>query len=331
MSESRGYRSLFWPIVLISVGVIWLLGNIGLLGAQNLVVLFRLWPVILIAIGLDLLIGRNSALMGTIIGVGTVVLVIALMLLGPSLGLVQTADVQSANIAEPLDGAESADVTLNLAVGDVDIHVLDDSSNLFAADLTYLGELDFQTSGDRNRTVYLGTRYDGVSVSTWPFESLLPGGNNTDLTWDVGLSPRVAMALSINGGVGDSDIDLTGLNLTDLNIDSGVGRIDIALPAGDYEAEFDGGVGEFEITIAEGANIILETNGGVGEVTINVPDNAAVRVMGDGGLGGLNLPRNMTQTSTVGDNEVWETDGFTSASEQIVIRYNGGIGGLTVR
>ena len=144
-SNRRGYRSLFWPIVLISVGVIWLLGNLGVLGPTNLLVLFRLWPLLLIAIGLDLLIGRDSALIGTVIGVGTVGLVIVLMLVGPGLGLVPSADVQQATIREPLDGAQSADITLDLSVGDVVITALDDSSDLIAGEISYVGDLEVET------------------------------------------------------------------------------------------------------------------------------------------------------------------------------------------
>ena len=66
--ENKGYRSLFWPLVLIGVGVIWLLGNLGVISWTNLTVLFRLWPLLLIAIGLDLLIGRQSPAIGALIG-----------------------------------------------------------------------------------------------------------------------------------------------------------------------------------------------------------------------------------------------------------------------
>ena len=34
-NQKRGYRPLFWPIVLISVGLIWLLGNLGELGLTS--------------------------------------------------------------------------------------------------------------------------------------------------------------------------------------------------------------------------------------------------------------------------------------------------------
>ncbi len=48
----------------IGVGVVWLLGNLGVLTTSSLVVLVRLWPLLLILIGLDLLFGRWSSAVG---------------------------------------------------------------------------------------------------------------------------------------------------------------------------------------------------------------------------------------------------------------------------
>ncbi len=50
----EGRRSLFWPIMLIGAGSIWLLSNLGLIDVQNLGLLFRLWPLALIAFGIKI-------------------------------------------------------------------------------------------------------------------------------------------------------------------------------------------------------------------------------------------------------------------------------------
>ena len=60
----RGYRSLFWPVVLIAAGVLWLLSNLGIMTAENWSVLVQLWPILLIAAGLDMIVGRFSAVLG---------------------------------------------------------------------------------------------------------------------------------------------------------------------------------------------------------------------------------------------------------------------------
>ena len=124
MAQNRGYRSLFWPLILIGVGIVWLLGNLGVISGANLSVLFRLWPLFLIAIGLDLLLGRKSSVVGALIGLGTVALIIVLMLVGPGLGWAANADVQTDTYSAALGDATSARVDLNLGVGAASIYAL---------------------------------------------------------------------------------------------------------------------------------------------------------------------------------------------------------------
>ena len=126
MAQKLRYRSLFWPLILIGVGVVWLLGNLGVISGANLSVLFRLWPLFLIAIGLDLLFGRNSQAIGALIGLGTVALIIVLMLVGPGLGWVASADVQTDTYNAALGDATSARMDLNLGVGAASVYALQD-------------------------------------------------------------------------------------------------------------------------------------------------------------------------------------------------------------
>lgn len=332
MERTRGYRSLFWPLLLIGVGLVWLLGNLGVISAANLSVLARLWPLFLIAIGLDLLIGRRSALLGALIGLGTVVLVVALMLAGPSLGWSSNLDVRSDSYSAPLDDASSARVDLNLSVGTSTVRPLADSTNLIEADLRYVGEIDFRVEGGAERVVSLGQRGE-VNVGFNPFGFFLPWNGNNDLRWDVGLSPAVPMALSIHNGVGEANLDLSSLQLTSLSLNGGVGEIHATLPATrtPYRATVNNGVGEVSLTIMRGAALDLTVSGGVGGLTIDVPDGAAVRLTSQGGLGDLNLPGDLVRISGQDHEGVWETDGFSQAELPITIEYNGGVGGLTVR
>ena len=55
MMHGYRYRSLFWPVVLIGVGVIWLLANLNVIPAGGLWILARFWPLLLVWIGLDIL------------------------------------------------------------------------------------------------------------------------------------------------------------------------------------------------------------------------------------------------------------------------------------
>lgn len=326
-------RSLFWPLMLIGVGGIWLLSNIGILQPASIGMLFRLWPVILIIIGLDLLLARNNPTLSTLIGLGGVALIIILMLVGPSLGLVRSAEVKTGNYSEPLGDATSARVTLGVGVATTTVKALEDSSDLFRADIRYVGDVEFNTSGGSEKLISL-TQNGATSTSTDFFGWF---DTQQDLRWDIGLSQDVPLALEVNSGVSDSTLDLSALKLTDLRVEGGVGRLNLSLPNMDdlYTATLQGGVGDFNVTIAEGAAINFEVKGGVGQVTIDVPDDAAVRIDANTGVGDISVPSGYTRVSgsdqTVGENGVWESANFDSEARHITIRFEGGVGGLTVR
>jgi hypothetical protein len=79
--------SIFWPLVLVAVGALWLLTNFGVIAGGNFWVLLRLWPVLLIAAGLDLLFGRRWPLVSALIAVLTVGAAVAAVIFAPQLGL----------------------------------------------------------------------------------------------------------------------------------------------------------------------------------------------------------------------------------------------------
>ncbi|MBE0689873.1 MAG: hypothetical protein IH587_07105 [Anaerolineae bacterium] len=327
-------NSTFLALILIGIGVIWLLGQFDVLSGANFAVLFRFWPLILVAIGVNLLVGRGRPQLSLLIGIVTVGIFLVLMLIGPSIGLAQMAEVQEAQFNEPLAGVESADINLDLSVAETTIQAASDSSNLFEADLHYVGDVRFDASGEARRNVRLWTE-GSVStgfVSFWPFGDF----GDQDLRWDISLSPDVPLALGIHGGVGKNTFDLSGLNITSLNVNGGVGETHVTLPStgSDYPVSFDGGVGSTDITIVSGAALTLNIKGGVGEVVIDIPEDVPVRLEANRGLGGVNISAAGLNVLREGDdNGEWESAGYADASpsERILITFDGGVGGLRVR
>lgn len=322
--------------ILIAVGVIWLLLQAHVISGANLVVLFRFWPVILIAIGLELLLGRRSWALSLVIGAGTIVLLLALMVVGPSLGLAGSVDVQTQQFAEPLDDATSARLELNLSVGTVTINALSDSNELITADLRYIGDVNFEvSSANGEKTVMLSSE----SETRWGMDyvglSLADAFGEPDLRWNIGLSPEIPLDLRLNGGVGTSTIDLSSLQLSSLSYHNGVGESTVSLPGGSFNVDVDGGVGGMTLRFASDAAIDANLKGGVGETTLVFPEDAPVRLEVEGGLGGVNVPSHFTQVRSGDDNNsgVWESDSYASASDaaRITVDYEGGVGRLNVR
>ncbi len=67
--EYRHRRSYFWPILLIAVGLIFLLSNMGYLEGSGMDLILRLWPLIFIIGGLDDLL-RGESVSGPVLGIG---------------------------------------------------------------------------------------------------------------------------------------------------------------------------------------------------------------------------------------------------------------------
>jgi len=320
-------RSLFMPIILIGVGVIWLLVNFGVIPAFSVGRLLRLWPLFLIAAGLELLVGRGRAWASAVIGLLTVGAAVVLLIYGQQLGLAQTSVLKTEAFSAPLDEATSAHVTLDLAQYDTNVSATTDATRLVEADLTYTGQAVFAVSGGAQKTVRVGVTDDFSD----PFAFL----DDFDAQWQIGLSPAVPLDLTINGGSGSADFQLQELDLDALTLDAGSGQIDLALPAGaGYEATVIGGSGGLDIAVLAGTQATLHFDGGSGGLTIDVPDGLAVRVeIQDSGSGGVRLPSGW-ETVRDGDNDegVWQTPGFDAASVQfIVIITDVGSGSVTVR
>ena len=80
-------RPIFWPLVLIALGVLWLLSNFGVIASANMWGLLQFWPVLLIAVGLDLIFRQRWPWAGNLIALITVTLAVLAVVFAPRLGL----------------------------------------------------------------------------------------------------------------------------------------------------------------------------------------------------------------------------------------------------
>lgn len=356
-NNSFRYRSLFWPIILIGVGVLWLLGNLNLISDINWWNLWRLWPLILIGIGLDILFGRRHAILGAMIGLLMVALAIGVIVFWPQalegpvfFGSSDVEIIQEQFYAE-IGEAEAASLDLSFSVGETQVYVLEDSPNIIDADITHFGEIEFQVNPGATTDIRLRQR----ELDLGPFINI----NGRDVEWVIGLTPTIPLALDLQGGVGEAVLDLEALTLTSFSMEVGVGDMEITLPAlpedsltriqggvgtvnlrlaegGNVNLHIRGGVGKFDIEIQEDIYGRLELDGGVGEFVLDLPDGIAVRLEGQSDIGDIRVPSWLNLVSG-GDNRglgtegVWESENYDSAEQHLIIVFNGDIGNLTIR
>ncbi len=292
--------SLVGPIILIGLGVVFLLNNLGILAWDVWDIIVRFWPILLIAIGLDILIGRRSIL-GSLLA-----LAVALVIVGIGLWLL-TSQVAPGpaltyeTIDQPLESATLADVTIGFGTGALRLGVSPEGSSLIAGKVALSqGERlvrDFHKSGD---TAVFTLRSEGFAL----FPTI--GRLNADKLWDLRLSPDVPLRLNISTGVGESTLDMERLKLTELDVHAGVGRVTLTLPAR----------GQMQATI----------NGGIGDVVVRIPAGVAARVHTTAGLGNSQVTGNYQR-----QNGAYVSPGYDTAENRVDLQVKGGIGKITVQ
>ena len=137
----------------------------------------------------------------------------------------EEVEVKSAELAAPRDGATSARIEIDFSVGKANLTALAaDSDNLFEAQIDYIGEYEFEISGGDERVVSLrqkGKLPRGIGRMI---------GNKADLIWDIALAPNTPYRLSMKGGIGETNIDLSNLLVDGIKLEyrRGQGRPDFA-------------------------------------------------------------------------------------------------------
>jgi hypothetical protein len=281
------------------VGIILLMNTLGILEWGIWWSLLRLWPVLLIAAGLDLLIGRRST-WGALL-----VAALTLALLAGALWVVVngvTAGVTFETIRQPLGEIAEADVALNPAVGVLRVDALPESADLIRGSVPKDDGLGVEVSFDQqgNQATYTLTTSGEAWMPT-------PGGWDQDQVWELGLSPAPSLKLWVNMGAGQTDLDLSGLNLNLLEVDNGLGFTEVLLPAeGNYSAS------------------ISQAMGGI---TVVLPQSLAVRITADTALAGRVLPDGFVQERS----NVYASPGYGTASSRVDLNLSLAMGLVTVR
>jgi hypothetical protein len=303
--------SLFGPLVFVGAGIILLLSNLGYVPWQSWNILWRLWPLLLVALGVDLLIGRRSVLGAIVSGLVLLLLiglVVALVVFAqniPALAeMARAPELHTEHVEYPLEGVESALVSLDFSAAPCFVSTLEDSPNLIEADVTLRNELVFETGVRGSQAdVRLDSRFAGMWF--WPFD--LEGNER----WDVRLSPRVPLELLLDTGSGGCDFDLTDLQIDVLDLNSGSGAVELTLPsASTFRAHVDSGSGSVSIVVPEGVGARVELDSGSGSFR---PDGRFRLIEGERD-----------------DDGVWETQNFDNAEHTITLEIDQGSGSIRI-
>ncbi len=263
--------TLFWAILLILAGLLLLAGNLGLFDRLEINVWNLLWPLFLIVLG-------GWFIFNALAGPGPVT-------------------VQDAAI--PLEGAARAEIKIGHGAGRLLLSGGAAAGQLVAG--SFAGGLDYRAKreGDMLK-VKMGVPSRSGFIFPWSWS---PGA----LDWTVHLSEDVPLALKFETGASRSEIDLTDLKVTTLEIETGASATAITLPAraGFTKADIEAGAAS---------------------VDVRVPGGVAARIVAKSGLSSVRVD----QTRFPGSGSRFESPDYATAANKVEIELETGVGSVSV-
>jgi hypothetical protein len=283
---------------LIVLGILLLLDNLNITPDIDWRTIWKLWPVLLIALGLEVILGRR-------VSFGAILLMVLIVIVGGAVlwwsVAVGSGDFETQHFTWPGDGVERAEVELNVGIGKIQLVGASDVGELLIADMELAPGVDVSQSVDVEGDVAQGRITTDRRFFSFP-QIFGDGGSK----WDLRLNSRVRWTLNVDSGVGEAQLDLSDLRVSDLDLKSGVGSVEVTMPRrGTVRAKVDGGIGDIRITI---------------------PDGVQARISVDRGIGDLNVGSRFRRRG-----DFYETEGFSNAESFIDLKIDIGIGGVTVR
>lgn len=231
-------------------------------------------------------------------GIKAVLILLVLAVLSGCVSVVSPGDVQTEKQSIDPQGAEAAQVAVTMGAGTLNMSGGADA--LMDAEFTY--NID-QWKPEVNYTVN-GSQGE---LSVAQPDNLTVPNNDVEYQWDLQFNNDIPMTLDITLGAGQSDLDLSELNLDGVTVETGAGE-SIVILTGNYDHGFDASI-----------------RGGVGTATVMFNNSVGVRVEVNGGLGSVSAP-GFTQ-----DGNIYTNDAYGSSDVELNVNIEGGVGEIQLQ
>ena len=209
---------------------------------------------------------------------------------------VTTGETRKESKTVALGAAQSVRVSLKMKAGE--LKVGGGAAQLLDADFTYnvpewKPEVKYDVSGSVGN---LEVEQPGSGSST----------GNTQNDWDLRLSNKAPMEMTVNMGAGRATLTLSGLALSRLELNMGAGETTVDL-TGDWKKDLS-----------------AQIHGGVGRATIRLPREVGVHVVAQGGLGAINAGGFQKQ------GDAYVNDQYGKSPVTLQIEVEGGVGEINL-
>lgn len=256
------FRNIFWGVVLIFLGVLFILQNLGLIHF-NWTYLWRLWPVILVLWGVSILPAHNLIKAG-----------LTLLVLGATVFFMVDQTVEwdthrgsghNWNIEEWYDTDESMPIDQSFiipyedSVGKASLE-LDVAAGAFIIEGTTDDLLDFHKRGTKAKyTKLVNQTEDKVEIKISRDDVNIVRGNSKHNV-DISLNQEPVWDINLDVGAAALDFDLSDFKVSGLDLDGGAAAFEIRFGDKYHETyvNIDAGASSIELKIPESSGCDLK-------------------------------------------------------------------------
>lgn len=350
MNEEKKPKSLFFPMLLIAVGVFIFLINIGTVSGTTWQNMIQYWPVILIIGGLDGLYKRDGWVGPLVLlGLGTVLLLgnlhylqysgfAMIIRLWPILLVAIGLDVLFGHRASIWSNLIRIFVGLLLVGGIVWLAALSPFFSLGMRSVPFEQTLDDATKSALRFTIAVGE----LNLSGGADEDMLISGT-AGLPKEMSLEPDYSAPIDgvsslklagngvvivpVNTATSPWNFDLNSDIPIELNAELGVGEMRIDLSdthVADIDTEM--GIGQTIITLPDGMDVDATISGAIGELVIRVPKGCDVLIKTDKAIVGSTIP-----DGYIRDEDIIRSPDAKAGADKITLQVELAIGSIVIQ
>ncbi|OLS38514.1 toast rack family protein [Bacillus sp. MRMR6] len=204
----------------------------------------------------------------------------SLLLLTSGCGILANGKEQTSTIKIEKDKAKELELELKLGAGELTVVPGADEwveGTIEYRDRKYEPDVTYKLKGTKG-TAVIQQNKKGNNINFGKIKNI----------WELSLTNKIPLNLTINSGASDTNIDLKGLKISGLEVNAGVGDITIDL-GGNWEESFN-------------ASLAL----GVGETTVILPKEIGVKIDSSKGIGSSEFVGLISKGDGIYVNEAYE-------------------------
>lgn len=277
-SENRNRSAYITGLILIGIGLLFLLNSLGIATFRIWYLLSRFWPLILILVGLNIIL-KKTKLWWIVPILIFIIFIGAIVLPEPVIRRFDSSSFTFYLNEEKQSGAYSEDrefdsdlqkfnVDLKYGANRLKVGRNINKDNLYDVDIDYRGEMPAVSYNRNNSNANLRVE-QAKKINV---------GNGSE-RWEVNLTNKIPIDINVNAGAGDLLLDLEGLKVDNLDIDAGLGQINIRFPNYNNETEISAGAGNIKLIIPKEAAFRIESSSVLNNV--NFEEVGLIKVQDD--------------------------------------------------